>query len=303
MKNISLISLLLILLTACAAPVPSPTMTVMASPTFTSTAMPEATPTPTFVATITEEAVEVEKSYLTNLHLKETDTIENYQYGKNGPVVSASVYVDQSAWIHGVQEVTMPDELLAELNMRALHALFMPNEADDEASLKTFAERWSKVQKGELPAKELEVTVNIFDANKNATEGEQVMLALGEVGEDVVNIKSVAFVVGAFYDNPEQGVTLVGKDTPWFFKITPSGSGAGALLDKNIGKLYIFIGLSDLVTKDRSELQVPTYFELAITWLKYFGNNDPAFTVSNTQKYADRGRKLISKGLTIVKVK
>lgn len=297
MKNIPLISLLLVLLTACSTPTPSPTATMTALPTFTSTAIPEATLTltPTLIQTAIEEVAK--KGYLTDLHFKETDAIENYEYGKNGPVISVSFNVDETAWVHGVHEVTAPDELLADIGVEMLNALFAP-----DMEKKEFVRQWAEIQAGNRPVEDLQVVLNIFDCNKRTDKAEEMTMVLGgegvELPEGNVGITNVNIVYGEWYENPEQGVFTVSEKHAWFELTTPSGSGRGIMVDKSKGVLYIFGGFSYLAEERNRDSQVATNTEFTKEWLKYFSSGRKLF-VKSTQKYYELGKYLTSRGLKV----
>jgi len=300
MKNITIISLLLVLLTACAAPVASPSATMTALPIPTSTAgdtvTPKATLAPTLVQTVEVPDTELETTqggYLSDLNFKENSSITDFEY--MGVVLSATTNVDQSGWSHGIHEVIMPDELLAKITLRVLQALFAPSEADDEASLKAFSERWAKVRSGGTSVEKLSIKIKSFDANKKTDKPEIMTLVLnGMEGQDPgasVTISSVNIVYGAWYDDSDPSKMGVSAETPWFHLVTQGGNGSGVLIDSRNNKLFIFIGLPYIVNEENSHIFVGTSTELAIDYLRYFSQGKGnSFHLTSTQKQLNDGR-------------
>jgi len=304
MKTIILISLLIVLLTACSAPMPSPTATVTVLPISTSTAVDTVTPkaplAPTLVQTVEVPGNELEVAqdgYLSDLNFKENSSITDFEY--MGVVLSATTNVEQSGWGHGIHEVIMPDELLAKITLRVLHALFAPSEADDEASLKAFCERWANVRSGETSANISSIIIKSFDANRKTDKPEEMTLVLngmeGQVHGASVIINNVNIVYGAWYDDSDPTKMGVSSETPWFHLVTQGGNGSGVLIDSRNNALFIFIGMPYIVNEENSHIFVGTSTELAIDYLRYFsqgkGNN---FHLTSTQKQLDDGRIWIS---------
>jgi len=290
MKTALFITLLAVLLTACAAPTPAATATV--------TPLPSNSPAPSATATVTNTPIPTSTpamlpGYLSSLNFKETVAVDNFEY--MGAPVSVTFNIDSSAT--NIHNITMPDELAARIGTLALEALFAPEQSQDDAGLKAFNEQ----RKNGI----LTITIDTFDANKRTQKPEKMTLALAgegmEVPVDTMQVKRVNFVYGYWYENPEQGIFTVSEDTPWFTLSHKQrdGIGFGILVDKNSSDLYVFVGFNYLV-KDSQTLArtLGGYTYTSFEWLRLI-----ALGKFNTVSASVAGRKfgewMIGSGLQI----
>jgi hypothetical protein len=262
-----------------------------ASPVSTFTLIP-----PSETPTVTPPAT---GGYLSELEFKQTSAIEGYEYGKGGPKIDAAVSVDQSAGGHGFSEVIMPDKMLGQFTLRALHSMFAPTEPDDKASLDAFAAKWAAAQNGGEP---LNLTINTFDANKKSEKAEPMTLVFAGDGavlpEGSIVIKKVNFVVGAWYENPEMGVFVSGKDTPWFKMASEAGVGFGVMVDKSTGEIYLFVGVNYLADESNRQISVGAFMNELIKWLSRMGMGlGPKLEGTKADHRA--AEQLISEGLIV----
>lgn len=173
MKNITIISLLLVLFTACAAPTPSPTATVTVSLTFTSTAIPEATLTltPTSVPTASNSDSEVvesdlEPSYTTGLVTQNFDGV-NFTFVLTSDSGLSPQINKVLIGEHPVNGLA-PKEALASF---ISHAFYKVWDADHDGTYEDFVALWKTAQESNKKDDWDKVALTVKKVNRVETEG------------------------------------------------------------------------------------------------------------------------------------
>jgi len=173
MKNIILISFLIVLLTACAAPIPSSTATVTVSPTFTSTAIPEAiftlTPTPIPMASNSDREVvmpDLEPSYTTGFVTQNFDGVNITFVLTTDSGLSPQI----NKVLIGEHPVNglAPKEALASF---ISHAFYKVWDADHDGGYEDFVALWKTAQESNKKDDWDKVALTVKKVNRVETEG------------------------------------------------------------------------------------------------------------------------------------
>ena len=173
MKNIILISFLIVLLAACAAPIPSSTATVTVSPTFTSTAIPEAiftlTPTPIPMASNSDREVvmpDLEPSYTTGFVTQNFDGVNITFVLTTDSGLSPQI----NKVLIGEHPVNglAPKEALASF---ISHAFYKVWDADHDGTYEDFVELWKIAQESNTKDDWDKVALTVKKVNRVETRG------------------------------------------------------------------------------------------------------------------------------------
>lgn len=298
MQRFLLLSLLTVLLSACAAPT-STVAEVTVMPEWTVTSASSLTPNTGTIAVdeqvITTPKAEIPtatsiaeiKSYMNGFEITQTDAIAAYTY--MGVKLDATIGVDKSANKQDLHSFEVPDSRMGDFVMRAWRNLVEPDNKGDAEGLVEFANKWAEVQAGDRPCSDLATTFSIFEVGGGDKQEVTLVPACGEspVPEGAVEIKQVDFVFASLFKTGPDGAAIENPDKPWMDNIDPGGGGAGALLDGTRGNLIIFIDPGQLYSSGQPDGTVATTVEQAIDWLKWL-KNGLNLNLRRTQNYANR---------------
>lgn len=283
-----ILALLLLPLTACGG---MPTAASAPSPTLITATQPPPSETPTPASTETQPAPTVEaKSYLSQLDIVFESPEQLLKY--NGAKIGGQTSVDKSAGLLRLGEVTIKQETLAKLSMRALHNMLFPEEEDTDATLKDFASRLAEIQAGSRDCAELMRTVTMYDANGSGEPTEMVIVpscGASPVPTGATEVKNVDFTIGygAVWSESEQKY-LTKPEMPWFELTTITDLGSGLMFDAETGTVHIFVGLSSSIASEKIKSGISSGFETTLYWLQkhILGKR---LRLSNTEKFYDNG--------------
>lgn len=304
MKRFLFITLLAVLLTACATPTPSPTMTPSATVS-PSEVMVTSIPDVALTATPTDVAVMVtpdrqqlvgdptplisKEGYASQLDITFESPEQVLRY--NGATITGKVNVDNSAASHGIHEMTMTPDLQAKLSMRALHNIFLPDEDDNDANLAAFTKKLAAIQTGNGSCADFARTISMYDANGSGEPTEMTIVpacGASSVPDGAVEVKSINFVTGSWYVwSEELGKNVANPDFPWY-DVVIAGGGGGVLFDSITGELKVMNGLSFLDRAgENGTTQVASVFEITLDYLKHFFVGK-SFKLTSAQRYENR---------------
>lgn len=211
----------------------------------------------------------------------------------NGAQIHGQTSVDKSAGALRITELTIEPETQAELSMRALHNIFLPDEEDNEANLRAFTRKLAEVQNGTRDCIEFMRTVRMYDANGNGAASEMTIVpacGVSSVPEGATEVKSVNFITGIGADwNEDEQKYMPKSNMAWFNITTLTDVGSGIMFDKQTSTMNVFVGLSSSVSLDRTKLNVARSFEVALYWLKAISRGK-GLMLKNYQSLEDRGQ-------------
>jgi len=288
MKKTLFLSLLAVLLSACAAPTPAPTMTPSSTvppSEVTATSIPSVALT----APPSETPPAASESYLNQLNITFESPEQQLKY--NGAQIGGQTSVDSSAASHGIHEVIMTPELQAKLSMRALHNIFLPEEADNDADLAAFAKKLADIQAGNGSCAGFARNITMYEANSSGDPSEITIVplcGLSDVPAGATEIRSINFVTGSWYVwSEELGKNVANPDFPWY-DVVIAGGGGGVLFDSTTGELKVMNGLSFLDRAgENGTTQVASVFEITLDYLKHFFAGK-SFKLTSAQRYENR---------------
>lgn len=301
--NSSIVLSILILASCLPAPTatnaPSDTLAPAFTETSTSTIVPTVAPT----STVTAEEVE---GYIDKLELIYESPMKEVRFGgADGPVINVGLAVEHSGLSHGIGRVEMPDPLLAETTMRALHSIFAPEEEDTPENLQAFADKLAAIQRGDPGVSCADVMHSLKVYNANGNGGSEVLnlvppCGLSPVPEGVTELSGgVKMVYGSWYTaSDEGGKNVPDIDAKWFNTVTDAGDGYGVLLDQEQGILYIFIGAGSTMREEKTNLYVGMYTQMMVDWLEKYSQGE-RFYPKSTEEWAKTSFKMINSGLNV----
>lgn len=295
MQRLLLLSLLTILLSACAAPTATvvevtitPELTVSSASSLT----PKAGTTAVDAQVITTPKIEIPTatriaSYMNGFEITQTDAIAGYTY--MGVKMDATIGVDKSANKQDLHSFAVPDSRMGDFVMRAWRNLVDPDNKGDAEGLVEFANKWAEVQAGDRPCEDLATTLGIYEVGGGAKQQVTLVPACGlsPVPEGDVEVKNVEFVFASLFKTGPDGAAIENPDKPWMDNITPLGTGAGVLLDKRNRTLKLLVDPGDLVSFGQPKWGIAESVELGIDWLKWMVRGLD-LDLRRTQNYANR---------------
>jgi len=315
MKNITIISLLLVLLAACAAPIPSPTATATALPstsplpsamaTETLTPFLTGTPTATPMAGAPEPVLTFDPKTMDKVEtITSTDIVEN-AVAPGGAVVNGSFNLAES--VTGtklVSKIDVTDKFGAEMFLKIAYILSHQGQGQPtDEQLQAYGEQLLKVQSGEAPCSTVEAKTFAFDAtipgDKQLPMILQMFCGAGQVSEGARRIDSIEVVY--FNDwvvDEEHDKYVASSDMPRV-AVPDSGRG-GAAFEAEVDGPTLRIKVGVGVRFDANpEWSIARNTALLFDWLNRNTSQEP-FTNFNPANSHDReGKRLISDGFSV----
>ena len=315
MKNISLISLLFVLLTACAAPMTSSTATVIASPsasplpsaTATETLTPflTGTPTATPMTGAPEPVLTFDPKTMDKVEkITSTDKIESVT-APGGAVVNGSFNLAESVTGTGlVSKIDVTDQFGADMFLKIAYILSHQGQGQPtDEQVKAYDEQLLRVQNGANPCSTVEARTYAFDANvpgdKQLPMTLQMFCENGEVNEGAQRIDSIEVVYFSDWNfDEEKGKYVAPPDRPRI-AVPRSGSGSAAFeIEVDGTTLRIKVGVSARFDRN-PEWSMATTTSLLFDWLNRNTSEVPFTNFDATNAYANKGKQLISVGFSV----
>jgi len=312
MKNITIISLLLVLLTACAAPVANPTLTTTSSPTQIPVAtsslqvLEQTLPTATASEPIKDESTPV-------FDLNTTDKIEIISFTERldnvltpgGAVVSGSFNLGESIIRTGkLSEINITDALGGKLLLRIAYVL--SHQKQDEPTnqqLEEYGQVLAKVQQGDLPCSATEADTYAFDKNVPGTNQLPMKLQMfcgqGQLTEGATLIDNIVVTyMNIGWEIDEAADKYIIPETMPRLAAPLDGSGGCAYeieVDDTTLQIKVVVSARWGVNP---EWQLATNTELMFYWLQRNDEAIPLQRFSSNNSFANKGKKLINEGFS-----
>jgi len=249
-------------------------LTACSSQTAVSVDLPTATISPSPVVTIATTVVATETSVpptntpeATTPNSEKLDIIftDSQEMNVGGVAISGATSVDATARSLGLLELEIDPNTLDDLSARALHNFFA-SEGTDNASE---AAAWLKACKAGTPA---ERTAEVYTTTGGMTpEKLQMVMDCGqEIPEGAVAIKGVEFVYGKwFVGNVDSAEPLkADPEMPWLDIVIKSGGLiSGMMVDKDAGRLKVFVGLPFNTDAKHAQGRSASGTEVSLDWI------------------------------------
>jgi len=315
MKNIILISLLLVLLVACAAPTTSSIATVIASPstsplpsamvTETLTPFLTDTPTATPMTGAPEPVLTFDPKTMDKVEtITSTDIVEN-AVAPGGAVVNGSFNLAESVTGTGlVSKIDVTNEFGANMFLKIAYILSHQGQGQPtDEQLKAYGEQLLKVQSGKDSCSTVEARTFAFDAtipgDKQLPMILQMFCGAGQVSEGARPIDSMEVVY--FNDwvvDEEHDKYIASSDMPRV-AVPQSGGGSAAFEAEVDGStLRIKVGVSARFDKN-PEWSMATTTSLLFDWLDKNGSEIPFTNFNSNNSYANKGKRLVASGFSV----
>jgi len=310
MKNITLIFLLITLLTACAAPTPSPTMTPSAT-------LPPSEVLVTFIPSVVLTAVTPESPATPEA----TPAFDPKTMDKVEPITSTDkidgVVIPGGAIVQGsfnlaesvtntklVNRIDVTDEFGASALLTIAYILSHQGQGQPtDEQLKDYGEQLLKVQNGTAPCSTVEARTFAFDAHvpgdKQLPVTLQMFCGAGQVSESARRIDSIELVYLNNWDvNEEQDKYVAPEDMPRL-AVPRSGSGSAAFEVEVDGvTLRIKVGVSARFDRN-PEWSMATTTSLLFDWLGRNVSETPWANFDSNNSYANKGKQLVVSGFSV----
>lgn len=237
-----------------------------------------------------------------------TDPVENVNVG--GVTINGAFAVAESASQAGVGELTMPDQLGAEILSEAVFRLdfYHGNNPHDtkveptDADRAEFFDRWAKVQRGELPCSAIQVRPSSFDAQVAGPDQQQIPLEImcgngaPSAGARQIDGLEVQIVKGFGEVNEAEQRFEHDEGYPRMVLTGAKSMGDGFETEVDGTTLRIKVGL--IWKLNNPSLNVAMLISNMFDWLRVNNGKPTQFLKQNNQD-GDTGREWIEAGFEI----